>query len=116
MMMIIIFKGFIHLFLERGEGRKRGTETSMCGCPLTCPLLGTWPTTQACALAGNQTGDTLVRRPVLSTRSHTSQGLTFLFLAKCHFPELIFKKPNAGCELINVHSLGIDSIKVTQID
>ena len=84
--------------------------------PLKRPPPGTWPTTQACALAGNQTGDTLVRRPVLSTRSHTSQGLTFLFLAKCHFPELIFKKPNAGCELINVHSLGIDSIKVTQID
>ena len=25
----------------------------MCGC-LMCPLLGTWPATQACALTGNQ--------------------------------------------------------------
>ena len=30
-----------------------------------------------CALTGNQTGDSLVRRPVLSPLSHTSQGLTF---------------------------------------
>ena len=28
--------------------------------PLTHPILGTWPATQACALAGNQTGDPLV--------------------------------------------------------
>ena len=29
------FKDFIHLFLGRGEERKRGRETSMCGC-LSC--------------------------------------------------------------------------------
>ena len=28
--------------------------------PLMHPLLGTWPATQACALTGNQTGDSLV--------------------------------------------------------
>ena len=28
--------------------------------PLTCSLLGTWSTTQACALTGNQTSDPLV--------------------------------------------------------
>ena len=27
--------------------------------PLICPLLGTWPATQACALPGNWTGETL---------------------------------------------------------
>ena len=25
-------KDFIYLFLERGEGKERGKETSMCGC------------------------------------------------------------------------------------
>ena len=42
--------------------------------PLTRPLLGTWPTTQACTLAGNQTGDPLVCRPAPNPLSHTSQG------------------------------------------
>ena len=46
--------------------------------PLECPLLGTWPATQACALAGNQTGDPLVLRLVLNPLSHTSQGQHFL--------------------------------------
>ena len=48
--------------------------------PLTCTLLGTWPTTQACALTGNQTGNLLVGRPVLNPLSHSSQGWA-LFLA-----------------------------------
>ena len=43
--------------------------------PLTRPLLGTCPTTQACALTGNRTGDPLVRRPVLNPLSNTSQGI-----------------------------------------
>ena len=47
--------------------------------PLTRPLVGTWPTTQACALTGNQTGNTLIHRPVLNPLSHTSQG-HFIFL------------------------------------
>ena len=42
--------------------------------PLTPPQLGTWPTTQACALTGNQTSNLLVHRPVLNPLSHTSQG------------------------------------------
>ena len=41
---------------------------------LTCPLLETWPATQACALTGNRTGDLLVCRPAPSPLSHTSQG------------------------------------------
>ena len=35
----------------------------------------TWSATQVCSLTGNQTGDSLVRRPVLNPVSHTSQGL-----------------------------------------
>ena len=42
--------------------------------PLTRPLLGTWPITQACALTGNRTGKPLVCRPALNPLSHTSQG------------------------------------------
>ena len=41
---------------------------------LAHPLLMAWPTTQACALTGNQTSDPLVRRPALNPLSHTSQG------------------------------------------
>ena len=71
-----LVKIFIDLFLEREweGGRKRGRETSMCGCLLHAPLLGTWPVTQACALTGNQTGNPLVRRPAFNPLSHTSQG------------------------------------------
>ena len=37
---LFLFKDFIYLFLERGEGQKRGIETSMCGCPLHTPYWG----------------------------------------------------------------------------
>ena len=50
--------------------------------PLTCPLLGTWPATQACALTGNQTSDSLVHRPVLNPLSHTSQGRVLILKEK----------------------------------
>ena len=73
---VFYFKDFIYLFLERREGREKERETSMCGCP----LLGTWPSTQAYALTGNQTGDPLVLRLALKPLSHTSQGnLRFLY-------------------------------------
>ena len=42
--------------------------------PLVHPQLGTRPTTQACALTGNQTSDPLVHRLSLNPLSHTSQG------------------------------------------
>ena len=43
------------------------------------PLLGTLPTTQACALTGNRTSDPLVYRLALSPLSHTSQGMEIIF-------------------------------------
>ena len=46
--------------------------------PLMHPLLGTWPTTQACALTGNRTSDPLVLRPALNPLSYTSQGRCYL--------------------------------------
>ena len=54
---------FIYFWREGKGGRKRGRETSMCErninvwLPLARPQLGTWPTTQACALIGNRTSD-----------------------------------------------------------
>ena len=74
---IIIFKDFIYLFLERGEGGEKERERNInVWLPLTWPPLETWPATQACALAGNQTSDPLVCRPALNPLSHTSQGFT----------------------------------------
>ena len=47
---------YLFIFRERGrEGERRERNISVW-LPLVCPLLGTWPTTQACALTGNQTG------------------------------------------------------------
>ena len=44
---------FIHLFLERWEGRGKERERNINQLPLVHPQLGTWPTTQAYALTGN---------------------------------------------------------------
>ena len=64
-----------YLFLQREEGREKKRERNITvWLPLTCPLLGTWSATQACALTGNQTNDPLVSRPELNLLSHTSHG------------------------------------------
>ena len=47
-----ILKDFIYLFLEGEEGREKERDINVW-LPLTWPPLGTWPTTQACALTGN---------------------------------------------------------------
>ena len=69
------FFNFIYLYLDRGEGwekeRKRNINVRL---PLACPLLGTWPETQPCALTGNQTIDPLVHRLAPNPLSHISQG------------------------------------------
>ena len=70
----IFFKGFIYLFLERGEGKEKEREKNIyVWLPLMHPLLGTWPATRACALTGNWTGDPLVPKLALNPQSHTSQ-------------------------------------------
>ena len=68
-----------YLFLERGEGREKERKKNInVWLPLTCPLLGTWPVTQACALTGNQTGDPLAFWLALNPLSYTSQTLILL--------------------------------------
>ena len=72
-------KDCIYLFLERGGGREKERERNInVWLPLTCPLQGTLPATQACALTGNRSSDPLVGRPVLNPLSHTSQGSNVL--------------------------------------
>ena len=71
---IFLKKDLINLFLDRGEGREEERERNSVWEGLMRPLLGSWLTTQACALTGNRTGDPLVHRPVLNPLSHTSQG------------------------------------------
>ena len=76
----IYFKDYLFIFfLERGEGKEKEKERNInVWFTSHIPPMGTWPTTQACALTGNRTSDPLVHRPALSPHqvSHTSQGLT----------------------------------------
>ena len=77
---IFFFLKILFIFRQRGrEGEREGNINVWL--PLTCPLLGTWPATQACALNGNRTCDPLVCRPTLNPLSHTSlvTSQTFIF-------------------------------------
>ena len=75
-----VFKDFIYLFLERGEGKEKERERNISmWLPFTHLLPGPWPATQACALTRNRTSDPLVRRPALNPLSHTSQGCSRVF-------------------------------------
>ena len=69
-------KDFMYLLLERRREGERERNINMW-LPHTRPLLGTWSATQACALTGNQTGDSLVHRSALSPLSYTSQSMNF---------------------------------------
>ena len=70
----LFFKDFIYFILERGEGKKKRERNINVWLPTRCPILGTWPSTQTCALTGNQTREPLVCRPALNPLSYTSQG------------------------------------------
>ena len=69
-----IFKIFLNLFLERGEGREKERQRNTnVWLPLTS-LWGTWPATLACVLTRNRTSNPLVHRLALNPVTHTSQG------------------------------------------
>ena len=73
-----VYFNFIYLFLERGEGKEEERERKInVWLPPMRPLLGTWPTAQACALTGNRTDGPLVHSPALHPLSYTSQGYVF---------------------------------------
>ena len=79
------FLNFIDLLLKRRKRREKERERNInAWLPVTCPPLGTWPTTQACALTGNWFSEILVRRPALNPLSHTSQGHFFIYPMKKH--------------------------------
>ena len=69
---------YLSIYFREGEGGRKRERNINMQLTLTCPLLGTWPTTWACALTGNRTRDHLVCRLALNPLSHTSQGY-FLF-------------------------------------
>ena len=69
----VLSSRFYLFILEREEGRETERERNISvSLPLVCLLLGTWPTTQACALTGNRTGDPSVHELTLNPLSHTS--------------------------------------------
>ena len=60
-------KILFYLFLESGEGKEKERERNISVLvPLAHTLLGTWPTTLACALTGSRTSDPLVPRLALN--------------------------------------------------
>ena len=71
---ILFYFIFKFIFRERRRKGDRKGEKHQCAVASWASPTGTWPTSQACALTGNQTGDPLVHRPALSPLSHTSQG------------------------------------------
>ena len=49
------------------DGREKERERNInVWLPLMCPPPGTWPTTQACSLTGNQTSNLAIPRQVLN--------------------------------------------------
>ena len=86
----------LSFFRERmgKRGRKKRRETLTCErnsswLLLTCPQLGTWPATQACALTRNLTSNLSVRRLALNSLSYTSQDNSS-FLFKKIFLKILF--------------------------
>ena len=78
----LFFKDFIYLFLETGEGREKEKKRNInVWLPLMWPPLGTWPSTQTCALTENQTGNPLDRSCAQSTElRQPGQVFSFSFL------------------------------------
>ena len=60
---------------------QREGDKLQCVVVFHVPSLGTWPTSQACALTGNRTDDPLVYRLALNPLSHMSQGNMQEFLS-----------------------------------
>ena len=71
--LISLYFFYLILLIFRERKRKRGRETSMCGCHPCAPNWG--PSQQLRHVPiGNQTRDPLVHRLALNPLSQTSQG------------------------------------------
>ena len=77
-----LFRFYLFIFRQRRRREKERKRNVNAWLPLTRPLLGTWPATQACALTGNWTSNPLVPMSQLNTLSHTSQGWIAIFLSQ----------------------------------
>ena len=80
--LFLLFRDFVYLFLERGEGgreieRETSTVKNIAQLPLTRPQTRDWPSTKACALIGNQTSNFSIYQMTLNQLSYTSQGQAF---------------------------------------
>ena len=86
--LLLLFRYYLFIFRQRGREKER--ERNICvWLPLLRPLLGTWPTTQACAPTGHGTShDPLVRRRALNPLSHTCQGWTLSSLTSIFIDSL----------------------------
>ena len=85
-LLLFFFKDFIYLFLDRREGRKKERERNILVLlPLTCPLLGIWPATQACALTENRTVNPSVHRPAPNLLSQ-GRGHSFSSFIRSNSP------------------------------
>ena len=68
---LLPIKCFIYLFIfgQRRRETEREERNISVLLPLMCPLLGTWPAAQACALTGTPASDPLVHRPAVNLLS-----------------------------------------------
>ena len=89
----LFFLKILFIYLERREGKEKERERNInVWLPLMRPQLGTWPTTQACALTGNRTSNPSVHRPTLNPLSYTSQDIILFFLiSKSSASDLAFQ-------------------------
>ena len=71
---LFFLRSYLFIFREGKGRRKRGRETSMCGCLSHAPYWGSGLQPSHVPETGSQTSDPLVHRPALNPLSHTSQG------------------------------------------
>ena len=79
------FENILFIFRKGKGGRKRERKNINVWLPPMHPCPGTWPASQACALTGNGTSNTLVCRPVLNPLSHTSQSVLTTSVNELYF-------------------------------
>ena len=107
--MYIFFFVRFYLFIFKERGRAGDMERNInVWLPLACPQLGTWPSTQACAVTGNWTYNSLVHRLALNPLNHISQGYIFYnnnkTLSITVHSLLLDSTDNIYLEIFNAHS------------
>ena len=90
-------------------------ERNIDWLPLVCPQPGTWPTTQACALAGNWTSNPSVHRSAFNPLNHFSQGnfldVLMFFTLPLYLPISLWYMSKCG-SLSNSSASGLYSLLI----